>query len=311
MVMKYYLCLAGLFFCWMLDGRPAAAENIKAFVSIAPQQYFVQQIGKDRVDVSVLVPPGFNAHTYEPKPRQMADLAKATVFFAVGIEFEKAWMQKIAATHPGLKVVQTDTGIQKIALADHHHHDHGKDRKALRDKQRHTAEHTHEALDPAGTLDPHIWLSPPLVRIQAEHIRDALVALDPANRMHYEANFSTFIKDIDELDGELKTLFSGNPGARFMVFHPSWGYFAQAYGLEQVPIEIEGKDPKPAQLKELIRQAKEQGIKVIFVQPQFSAKSAEMVSREIGGQVVTVDPLAGNWAENLREVGRKFKAALR
>jgi len=113
------------------------------------------------------------------------------------------------------------------------------------------------------------------------------------------------------LDADLKSLFAGSQGTRFMVFHPSWGYFAQAYGLVQVPIEIEGKDPKPAQLQELIHQAKDHGIKVIFVQPQFSAKSAEMVSREIGAQVVAADPLAGNWAENLREVGRKFKAALR
>jgi zinc transport system substrate-binding protein len=138
---------------------------------------------------------------------------------------------------------------------------------------------------------------------------EALIAVDSANRTRYEENLAGFLREIEALDAELKSMFAGSPGARFMVFHPSWGYFAHAYGLEQVPIEIEGKDPKPAPLKDLIHHAREHGIKVVFVQPQFSAKSAEMVAREIGGRVVTADPLAADWAENLREVGRKFKAA--
>ena len=282
---------------------PAEANQVKAFVSIPPQKYFVQKIGGDLVEISVLVPPGSDPHTYEPKPRQMADLAKTDLFFAVGIDFEKAWMNKIATANPGMRIVQTDADIEKIALAEHHHHD----------QKGHTHTHSHKKAahghDHAGAPDPHVWLSPPLVKIQARHIADGLAAVDSANRTRYEENLAGFMKEIDALDAELKALFAGNRGARFMVFHPSWGYFAQAYGLEQVPIEIEGKDPKPAQLKDLIHHAREQGIKVIFVQPQFSAKSAEMVAREIAGQVVAADPLAENWAENLRAVGRKVKAA--
>jgi zinc transport system substrate-binding protein len=303
-VMKRGFGLTGVFFCLLMAGHPAWAANVKTFVSIAPQQYFVQKIGGDLVDVSVLVAPGADPHTYEPKPRQVAELAKSAVYFAVGIDFEKAWMQKIAAANPHMRIVQTDEGIAKIAMAGHHHQAHEKGPKEThaKDKQH----HPHEVAP-----DPHVWLSPPLVKVQAGHIRDALVAVDPANRTRYEENYTAFLREIDALDAELKSLFAGRQGARFMVFHPSWGYFAEAYGLEQVPVEIEGKDPKAAQLKELIRHAKEHGIKVVFVQPQFSAKSAEMVSREIGGQVVAVDPLAASWADNLREVGRKFKAALR
>jgi len=301
--MKRVLGLTGLLFCLLLAGHPAAAAKVKVFVSIPPQQYFVQQIGGDLVDVSVLVAPGADPHTYEPKPRQMAELAKTAVFFAVGVDFEKAWMKKITAANPYLRVVQTDEGIPKIAMAgDYHGQEKGHEAPRSKDQQRH---------DLPGTPDPHVWLSPPLVKVQAVHIRDALVAVDSGNRTRYEDNLTAFLQEIDALDADLKSLFAGSQGTRFMVFHPSWGYFAQAYGLVQVPIEIEGKDPKPAQLQELIHQAKEHGIKVIFVQPQFSAKSAEMVSREIGAQVVAADPLAGNWAENLREVGRKFKAALR
>ena len=98
---------------------------------------------------------------------------------------------------------------------------------------------------------------------------------------------------------------------RFLVFHPSWGYFAHAYHLEQVPIEIEGKNPKPAQMKELIEYAKEKGIKVIFIQPQFSTKSSEQIAKEIGGQVAFANPLAENWASNLLDVANKFRTALK
>jgi zinc transport system substrate-binding protein len=149
------------------------------------------------------------------------------------------------------------------------------------------------------------------VKIQARHILDALVAIDPVHQSKYESNYASFMREIDELDAELKALFAGRKGEQFMVFHPSWGYFAEAYGLVQVPVEIEGKDPKPAQLQKLIRHARERHIKVVFVQPQFSAKSAELLSGEIGGQIVYTDPLAENWAGNLREVARKFGAAAR
>ena len=295
------VCLAAFLSCLLLSGQPGLAANVKAFVSIAPQQYFVQKIGGDLVDVSVLVPPGADPHTYEPKPRQMAELAKAAVYFAVGIDFEKAWMKKLAATTPGMRIVHTDAGIEKQALAEHHH-EHAREPQDARSRDQ---THPHQP----GAPDPHIWLSPPLVKVQAGHIRDALITVDSTNRTRYEENHTAFLREIEALDTELKTLFAGSLGARFMVFHPSWGYFAKAYGLQQVPIEIEGKEPKPAQLKELIEHAREHSIKVIFVQPQFSAKTAEMVSREIGGQVVAADPLAVNWAQNLREVGRKFKAA--
>lgn len=301
--MKRIAGVTGSLFWLLMAGYPALAANVKTFVSIAPQQYFVQKIGGDLVDVSVLVPPGADPHTYEPKPRQMAELAKTAVYFAVGIDFEKAWMKKIAATNPGMRIVHTDAGIEKMALAERHRA-HAKETK---DAHGHDATHHHHE----GAPDPHVWLSPQLVKIQAKHITEALAAVDSANRTRYEENYTMFMQEIDALDAEFKSLFADRQGTRFMVFHPSWGYFAQAYGLEQVPIEIEGKDPKLAQLKELIHHAKEHDIRVIFVQPQFSSKSAQMVSREIGGQVVAVDPLAGNWAENLREVGRKFKAALR
>ena len=150
-----------------------------------------------------------------------------------------------------------------------------------------------------------------LVKRQAHHILAALKALDPSHSADFEANYERFITAVDALDQEFKATFSHHQGLEFMVFHPSWGYFADAYGLTQVPIEMEGKDPKPAQLRALIEHARERGIKVIFVQPQFSTKSAQLIAREIGGQVAIADPLAVDWLDNLRSVAASFKNALK
>ena len=299
-----------------------ATDKVPVFVSIVQQKYFVQQIGKDLVDVQVMVQPGASPATYEPKPRQMADLSKTKIYFAISVPFENAWLSKIAAANPNMRVIHTDHGIEKIQMEAHHHHDddpaeehhegdrHEADRDHEKDEHHGEAEHDEDHHEHTG-LDPHIWLSPPLVKIQAQTILAALQEADPAHRSVYEANYKEFAAQIDQLDADLKKTFTGTTGLQFMVFHPAWGYFAHTYGLKQVPIEIEGKDPKPAQLKELIQHAREKGIKVVFVQPQFSTKSAKLVAREIGGQVAFADPLAEDWVANLREVSDKFRTALK
>ena len=272
-IIRLLTVMIGLFL--LLGVNVSAADKLPVFVSIVPQKYFVQQIGKSLVDVKIMVLPGASPATYEPKPQQMADLSKAHIYFAIGVPFENAWLGKIAATNSKMNIVHTNQGIEKL----------GK--------------------------DPHIWLSPPLVKIQARNILAALQEADPAHGSVYEANFKEFAARIDQLDTDLKNTLAGKKGLQFMVFHPAWGYFAHAYGLKQVPIEIEGKDPKPAQLEELIEHAREDGIKVIFVQPQFSSQSAELVAREIGGQVAFANPLAEDWMANLRQVADKFEAALK
>jgi zinc transport system substrate-binding protein len=317
-------------------GNGFAADKLPVFVTIAPQKYIMQQIGKDLVDVQVMVHPGSDPHTYEPKPQQMVAISKAKLYFAVGIEFEKANLDKMIAINPNLKVIHTDHGIEKLAMEAHHHHDdHAEERH---DTDHHEAEHDHEKGEHHDTdhhehdhekgehhedadhdenhnehagLDPHIWLSPPLVKIQARTILGALQEVDPEHRSVYEANFKAFAAQIDQLDADLKKTFAGKTGFQFIVFHPAWGYFSHAYGLKQVPIEIEGKNPKPSQLKELIHHAREAGIKVVFVQPQFSAQSAKLIAKEIGGQVAFADPLAEDWMANLRQVADKFEAALK
>ncbi|MCP4574760.1 MAG: zinc ABC transporter solute-binding protein, partial [Deltaproteobacteria bacterium] len=165
--------------------------------------------------------------------------------------------------------------------------------------------------DHHNRLDPHIWLSPRLVKVQAKTVLEALQEADPASRSFYQNNYNRFIKLVSDLDGELTDLFRSKRQARFLVFHPSWGYFAKAYGLKQVAIEIEGKTPKPAQLKRIIEQMREYGIRIIFVQPQFSSKAAKLIARAINGEVVFIDPLSEDWMVNMRQVADKFKRTLK
>jgi zinc transport system substrate-binding protein len=274
--------------------QKAPARPLRVFVSILPQKYFVEKIGDDLIDVAVMVEPGASPHTYEPKPKQMVALAKTDIYFAIGVPFETTWLEKIAATNPDMLVAHTEAYIKKIPMKAHHH----EGRKSQQDH--HTIK------------DPHIWLSPPLVMIQARNILQVFLKFDPVNRSVYEKNYDNFIKELLVLDAEIRAAFEGKGNdLEFMVFHPAWGYFAQAYGIEQVPIEIEGKQPKPAELQYLIQYAKERGIKVIFAQPQFSWQAAQAIAKSIDGQVVFVDPLAAAWNSNLRQVASKFNSALK
>ena len=284
----------------MFGYSPALAERtVNVAVSILPQKYFVKKIGGDRVHISVMVLPGANPATYEPKPRQMVSLTKARLYFAIGVPFEANWLKRFADVNPEMKIVATQAGITKIPMkaGGHQHH---------QTKTEYRAETT--ATD---IMDPHIWLSPPLVMVQAKNIRDGLIKADPAGRKVYETHYTAFMEELKDLDLELKKVFqTTGQNLSFMVYHPSWGYFAENYGLEQIPIELEGKKPSPRKLQELIQEARKDSIKVIFVQPQFSEKSAETIANAIGGKVVFADPLAEDWGNNMRDVAEKLKTAL-
>lgn len=263
-------------------------------VSILPQKYFVEQIAGDTLDVNVMVLPGNSPATYEPKPSQMRELTNSSLYFAIGVPFERTWLPKFAKNAPKISIIHTDEGIQRRMMASHSHeedtHDHG---------HGHHDEHHDEKKE--GNPDPHIWLDPILVKTQASNIAKALIETFPENKALYETNLKEFKVRLDKLDKEFKDIFSNVSSRKFMIFHPSFGYFASRYGLEQIAIEIEGKDPKPAQLAKLIEHAKEEGIRFIFVAPQFSKKSAQIVANEIGGEVGILDGLAYEWEKELHK----------
>lgn len=262
------------------------SQNMKVFVSIAPQKFFVEKIGGNLVDVTVLVPQGSSPHSFEPRPSQMAALSKARQFFTIGIDFEKAWVPRIKNNAKDLQIIPLDSGIEKIEVTEHDHHNDSK-------------ETDHEG------LDPHIWLSPELAKIIAKKIMLSFSATDSVHKDIYLQNYKEFIKEIDTLQSNIKEILVDCPRPfAFMVFHPAWGYFAREFNLQEIPIEIDGKEPSPKELAQIVSIAKEKNIKTIFIQPQFSSQSARQIAHEIGAQTVVADDLAENWDKNLLHVAQ-------
>jgi len=261
-------------------------SNINVIVSIAPEMTFVKAIGGDNVDVSLMVQPGNSPHTYEPKPSQMTAVTKADVYFAMGVEFEHVWLPKFKNLNSKMDVVDLSQGIEKMPMVHHEEHD------------AHT-EHEHEG------KDPHIWTSPANVKIIAQNIYKALSTIDSGNTKYYENNLNLFLDKVNNTDKQIKELLSMLKGSRkFMVFHPSWGYFAKAYNLEQIAVEVEGKSPKPRELVQLIKEAKEEQVNAIFTQPEFSDKSAKIIAHELHIPVVKISPMAPDWSENLVNIAK-------
>jgi len=256
------------------DATPESTGKIRVTVSILPQKYFVERIGGLHVDVNVMVLPGSSPATYEPKPEQLKALSQADAYMSIGVPFEQAWLERIASANPDMLMVDTTQGIERVGE------------------------------------DPHIWLSPKLVKVQAQTICNVLVQLDSNHKEVYQANLSSFLTDINALDAEIRTTLAAVKSRRFMVFHPSWGYFARDYELEMIPIEIGGQEPSAAELAALITEAKKAEIRVIFAQPEFSTRDAETIAREISGEVLLVSPLALDWLDNLRKVADTLAEAL-
>ncbi len=255
-------------------------EKLTIFVSIVPQATFVEAIGGNMVDVQVMVQSGQSPETYQPTMKQMTMLTNAVVYFKIGVSFENVFLPKIEKTFGKDKIIDTRKGIELRVMKSHHHNEH----------------HSH-----LGT-DPHIWLNPRLVKIQAKTIFETLVRIDPKNKDLYKNNYNTFLKKLDTLDESLKKALLPYRGKILMVFHPAWGYFADAYGLKQESIEVEGKAPTAKQLAKIIDEAKKEGVKIIFVQPQFSTTSAKAIADNIGGKVIPINPLAKNYFENLKNI---------
>ena len=284
--------LAGAAAACTREPGPSSDGKLDVMVSIVPQQYFVGRIGGAHVRVSVMVEPGANPATYEPKPEQLKALSNAAAYFSIGVPFETVWLAKIAQANREMAMIDTIANVERIPLAEHHldeqeDQDHAK-----------------------GAPDPHVWLSPELVKVQSQAIFEALAQLDPAHEDAYQANLDAFTADIDALVSEIKETLSGLEGSKFMVFHPSWGYFAHDFGLEQIPVEVGGQEPSAQELAQLILEAREEGIQIVFAQPEFSTQDAETIAQEIDGQVLLVSPLAPDWLENMRLVSKTFAEAL-
>ena len=265
-----------------------STDKIGIIVTLLPQAEFAESIGGDKVEVTVMVPPGASPHTYEPTPSQMTALSKAQLYAKVGsgVEFELTWMDKLIAQNKDMLVVDCSEGVelQQMVAGDED--------------------------EPAGSMDPHIWMSPRNAQIMVRNIADGLIRVDPNNRPYYEQNRDAYLEKLAQLDQDIRGELSTVQNRVFMVYHPAFGYFASEYDLTMLPIEDEGKEPTPAGLQHLIEQAQENNIHVVFVEPQFNPQSAEVIASAIDGRVVSADALARDYMENLRKIAGEMAQAM-
>ena len=275
-------------------GVGSGPAPLSVFVTVVPLQTFVERIGGDQVRVRSMVQPGQNPHTYEPSPRQVADLAGAQLYLRVGMALEDAWLPRIRAANPGLRVLDVRAGLPlRSAESDQRIADPGAPAEG---PAAHGGDHEH------GALDPHVWTSPPLVKSMGAAIRTALSDLRPGQAALFEANDDRFAADLEALDQEIRARLAPVQVRRFLVFHPAWGYYADTYGLTQMAIEFEGKEPGPRALAGLIEAARSTGVRAVLVQPQFSPRAAQQVAAAIGGRVESVDNLSADYFGTLRRV---------
>ena len=275
------LILVGLTACAPRQ-PPAQMRRPVVTVSIPPQRFLAERIGGDVFKVNVMVGPGESPATYEPRPSQLAALRTSSVYFAIGVPFEQAWLPRFTAAHPGLRVEDTVAGIERVPLdPSHEHAGH--------------AGHAHG-------LDPHVWLDPALMKEMAVVYRDTFRDLVPGQAAVFDANLEAFRREADALDQALRETLARASRKTFMVFHPSWGYFARAYGLEMLAIERGGQEPSASEVADLIETARARDVGVMLVQPEFNTAAAESIARQSGARLVLVSPLDADWPALLRRV---------
>ena len=268
--------------------NPKSETKPTVSVTVIPQQFFVNQIAGDWLNVNVMIPPGGNEHTYEPTPNQIKALSKSSAYLRIGhLSFESAWMDKLASVSPNMKIFDTSEGLDLIEgdcedHADHNHH------------------HLHEV------YNPHIWLSPMLVKGQAVKIFEVLNKMYPEHGETMKLNLDRFVMQIDSVHQQLIEQLKHAEGSSFIVYHPVWTYMARDYKLNEVAIELNGKEATADKLKNIIDLANEKNIRTIFVQKEFSDAQARTVANEIKGNVVTMNPLNYNWFNTMKEFGEAF-----
>jgi zinc transport system substrate-binding protein len=263
--------------CGCVDQKEEAS-GIKVVATIAPLQEFVEAVGGDRVQVSVLIPPGAEPHSFEPSPSQMIQMADADLLVknGAGLEF---WMDKVLQSNRNLTVIDTSKGVETIRESE-------------------------------GAEDPHIWLSLRNSQIQVENVCQGLIEIDSENEDYYLQNRDTYLQRLRSLDQEFNKTFADRTGNIFIVDHPAWTYFARDYELVQVPLMEQEQEPGPRYLAEVVDLAKRENISTIFVEPEFNPKSAEVIAREMNAKIISLDPLASNYLENMRYSGQKIADSL-
>lgn len=285
MIHKHLYIILFLFYCLFLPfsckNKPESHRTVT--VSILPQKYFVERIAGDYLRVNVMIPPGMNPATCDLSTEQLKKLYDSDICFTIGhLPFEQTHLYPVLERQKHIRVINHSEGVE--LLKGHCHHSH--------------PDHAHQH----GGIDPHIWLSPANARKMARTICQTLSEHYPEQQQAFRENLQELLADIDSIAQRAEDVFKNNPQRVFLIYHPALTYFAADYGLEQISIEDEGKEPNPEHLKKIIDLAKEKNIELIFIQNQFDVANAEAIAREINAQVIPINPLAENWKKELEKL---------
>ncbi|MFO7864652.1 MAG: zinc ABC transporter substrate-binding protein [Salinivirgaceae bacterium] len=292
----YVLPLALLFAlpsCSTSDKTKNNSDKDAIYVSILPQKYLAEQIAGETFTIHALLPPGASPAVYEPTPKQLRQLSGAKAYFRIGyIGFELAWMDRIAATNKDMIIFDQSKNVTLIET-DHQHH--------------HEGEHHHHS---HGNVDPHIWMSPSEMSVQARNIYNSLCHLMPDSTEYYKTNYEELLALIADTDKKIMNNLNDVKNRSFMIYHPAMSYFARDYQLKQISLEFEGKEPSGKYMASLIETSKKEGLKTIFIQKEFPVERAKTLANELNADVEVIDPLAYNWPENMIRISKQLQRAM-
>lgn len=268
-------------------GKPGKSQDNEKpviAVTIEPQRYFTEAIAGDKFDVISIVPKGSSPETYDPTPQQLVSLGDSKAYLRIGyIGFEQVWMDRLIDNTPHIQIFDTSKDIDLILGEAHNHGDH---------------QH-------AGGVEPHIWNSTNNALIIARNTYKALCQLDKENEAYYLNRYDSLCQRIMHTDSSIrKTLQQPGTAQSFMIYHPALSYFARDYGLQQISIEEGGKEPSPAHLKDLVDLCRQEDVRIIFIQPEFDRRNAEIIARETGTDIVPINPLSYDWEAEMLAVAQ-------
>lgn len=288
---RIYLTILSIgLFCLMACQQKPTDEKIVS-VTIEPQRYFAEKIAGNKYKIHTVVPAGQSPETYDPTPLQMIRIGESDAYLKIGyIGFEQAWMKKIKDNTPGLLIFDLSEGMDLL-----------KNQEPEEEASGH-AHHHH----PADGPDPHIWNSVSGAKVIAKNTLDAFVALDKENETYYQANYEKLMAEIHQTEQILRNLLTPLNDRTFIIYHPALTYFAHEFGLTQLCIEMDGKEPSPAQLKKLVETAKDHQAHVVFIQQEFDRKNAELIAKETGCKLVTINPLDINWNKEMIHIAKSL-----
>ena len=270
-------------------GNSQRDKNIIS-VSILPEKYFIDRLTGEAIEVNVMVPPGASHATYSPTPMQFQKLSDSRLYISIGhLGYEQAWIGRLKELNPDMKNLNLS---EKTSLIRGDEIQHG--------------DHVHE-----GGIDPHIWLSPKVMLELLPSIKDAIIASFPDLKETVEENYPVLFGEINATHIEMQNVSSSLTSKKFMIFHPALTYLARDYGLVQISIEHEGKEPSPLKLAATIDEALSNRIGVIFIQEEYDVRNAKLISKETGAEMVQINPMAYDWIKSIDEIMTSFQTYLK